>query len=424
MESLDAATRFRALLGAFEAHQIRFDERDKSRLVAISASAAWARGKSFRLIAEELSHLIAQKAACNRVATAYDVERAIAAVRSGSVQSFAKIDIETTLPQTSYSSLESSGEPFSRGELFGTVGGNTVAKESLEDALALDPAKRRMLAKFGLSPSSGILLYGPPGTGKTLMAKAVAKLLKSCSPSIHGSNDEDHISLGGAFVSLTSSDIVRAEIGESEKMVTSAFEVARKNAPSVIFIDEFQAIFTKRGNEGSGRLASTLLQAMDDTRRWRDVGIIGTGNADELQGVGGTVEQRNRAVVIIGATNVPWSIDKAFYRPGRFDRVVHVGLPSIEERQSILLVHMERMRIHRGEDAPGLDVLSSWIADRTVGFSGADLAALCRAAAIRCLNDKLGNGNITKKHFEESLDHDIFPSSSQDLVMRLEQWRP
>lgn len=427
MESLNATTRLSALQHALQTHHIQLVELDKSRLPVIAASATWIQGKSFGRIARTLSDLIADRSSHNKVATSHDVERAIAIVRLLEVQSRETVSFEHASTRKDRLIASRNNEPSVMEDLFGMVGGNAVAKQSLEDALAIDPRKRRMLARFGLSPSAGILLYGPPGTGKTLMAKAVANLLRADARCQGNPEDGGHMALGGAFVSLAASDIVRAEVGVSEKMVASAFEEARKNAPSVIFIDEFQSLFTDRDKEGSGRLASTLLQAMDDIKRWRDIGsneflhesVVGDG------GAGGSgvnmVNERNHLVVLIGATNIPWRIDKAFYRPGRFDRVVHVGLPSTPERQSILLIHMKRMRIQHRDD---LDVLSSWIANRSVGFSGADLAALCRAAAIRCLNDTQGNGEITQRHFENALKHDIGPSSSQDLVERLQHWRP
>lgn len=136
--------------------------------------------------------------------------------------------------------------------------------------------------------------------------------------STNGSREDTHIGLSnGSFISLKASDVVRAEVGNSEKLIVSAFETARKNTPSVVFIDEFQALFTSRdgehtgGGKGSGRLASTLLQCMDDVTRWRDEDANISSDA---------CTHKNR-VVILGATNAPWMVDKAFLRPGRFDRV-------------------------------------------------------------------------------------------------------
>jgi ATP-dependent 26S proteasome regulatory subunit len=281
------------------------------------------------------------------------------------------------------------------GDLFSSVGGNTEAKMALQDALAMDPHKRRILSTFGMSPPAGVLLYGPPGTGKTLLAKAVAKLLANAQT-------------GGAFFSLQASEIVRSEVGNSEKELVTAFATARANAPSVIFIDEFQALFTERSVGSGGQLASTLLHCMDDINRWKD--------SDEVSG------SEPARIVVMGATNTPWMIDTAFLRPGRFDKVVHVGLPSQDERKSILRVHMLRMRLK--EKAHLFDALCDEVARQTEGFSGADLAALCRSAAVRCLREQGDDGVVDGSHFLEALKNDISATSSEELVVKLARWKP
>ncbi len=204
-------------------------------------------------------------------------------------------------------------------QLFEAVGGNNDAKKALEDVL--DEKKRFTLSKFGLSLPSGVLLYGPPGTGKTLTAKAISEVTN------------------GTFISVKASDIVCSEIGKSEKLLSSLFESARKRK-TVIFIDEFQALFTERG-KGSGRLVSTLLALMDDISKWQDATLsVGKVTGNHL------LENR---VVLLAATNTPvrimtlfgkfiiqfapsnctlllssflqWMVDRAFLRSGRFDRV-------------------------------------------------------------------------------------------------------
>jgi SpoVK/Ycf46/Vps4 family AAA+-type ATPase len=296
-------------------------------------------------------------------------------------------------------------------KLFGTVGGNTEAKQAIEDALALDPEKRRMLRMFGLSPPTGVLLYGPPGTGKTLLAKAVSRLLQR-----QGGNVS---TVGGSFVSLQASEIVRGEVGNSEKMLVSAFETARSNAPSVVFIDEFQALFADRSGSGSGKLASTLLQCMDDVCRWQE--LDNEANASTPHEQNEEMAESNR-VVVMGATNTPWMIDNAFLRSGRFDRVVHVGLPTLEERVSILCVHVVQMRLVSAE-SDYVEKFCRTLAKACDGFSGADLAALCRTAAVRCLSECGEHGKIEDHHFYEARDG-FTPSCSPELVQRLAKWRP
>lgn len=203
--------------------------------------------------------------------------------------------------------------PSSKKQLFQTIGGNYDAKRALEDVLAIDKKKRHMLSKFGLSLPTGVLLYGPPGTGKTLLAKATSQVMIQLAGGSGGNTE-------GVFISLKASDIVCSEVGKSEKLLSSTFETARKRSPSVIFIDEFQALFTSRdkedgtGGKGSGRLASTLLTLMDDVTKWRDANL----SVDHV--TSSQIVEKNR-VVVLAATNTPWMVDRAFLRAGRFDRV-------------------------------------------------------------------------------------------------------
>lgn len=347
----------------------------------------------------------------------------------------------------------------SNGEIFSTIGGNKEAKKALIDALAFDNRKVSILKRFGLTLPSGVLLYGPPGTGKTLLAKAIASMMQSKSD---GGREGISKRRSGMFLSLSASDIVRSEVGKSEKLVSSAFQAARENIPSVIFIDEFQALFTSRdgsnddgsgGGKGSGRLASTLLQCMDDVSKWREADSDAL-KAAPMQNI---PIEKNR-IVVFGATNTPWMIDKAFLRAGRFDRVslllvlnnilysdgkytcsylyhllitipskqkvVYVGLPDQTDRYSILKVHTKRMKLH---ESTSTEEVCKYLAAETSGFSGADLAALIRCAAVRCLNDITSDveKGVELRHFQEARQLDMtHPTSNKELVSRLSRWRP
>jgi SpoVK/Ycf46/Vps4 family AAA+-type ATPase len=221
-------------------------------------------------------------------------------------------------------------------------------------------------------------------------------------------------SLGGAFLSLNTSDIVRAEVGVSEKLVAAAFQTARANAPAVIFIDEFQALFTERSGSSSSRLTSTLLQCMDDLKEWADLSrqnpVANTDNP----------EKKESRVLVLAATNTPWMIDRAFLRPGRFDRSVLVSLPNQEERISILRIHTERMNTRFSQSPP--TAFLEEVSRRTAGFSGADLASLCRAAAILCL--EADSKQVEEKHFLEALENGMNASSNVSLVRRITEWHP
>ena len=221
-------------------------------------------------------------------------------------------------------------------------------------------------------------------------------------------------------MALKASDIVRPEVGNSEKLISSAFETARLNAPSVIFIDEFQSFFGDRDGGGSilAQLTSTLLTCMDDIARWSEAGPAANEESES------NTLQNNR-IIVLGATNTPWMVDKAFLRPGRFDRTVHVGLPSLEDREEILRVHVSKMRLASLDDglSPVVDICKS-MAKFCLGFSGADLAALTRAAAVRCLSSDSGATGVTKQNFLDAYMYDVMRSSNDALVRRISEWQP
>lgn len=397
-----ANTRLQAFSAAFAKEGLSLEPSCAARLPAAAASAAWARGSAFCTVARRMRSMLDNSSGqATKAATAHVLDRGLAWVKTGNSE-FACVDFQAVKrkPDSGPSFLES-------------IGGNVQAKLTLEDILAIDPIKRGMLSKFGLSPPSGVLLYGPPGCGKTLLAKAVATLLKAPTRAADASSQ----SFGGTFVSLRISDIVSAELGTSEKIIVSTFEFADKNAPSVIFLDEFQSLFIDRRRGGSGKLTTTLLQCLDSIKGWyeRDMSV---SEAKEISFV-----DVNR-ITVIGATNTPWMIDSAFLRPGRFDRVVHVGLPSIAERESILRLHITRMRVRDGDNGHVLYLLCGSIAKRTSGFSGADLASLCRAAAVRALIEKGEGASVDQYDFEQALNCDVRPSSDDQLVHRLTTWRP
>jgi SpoVK/Ycf46/Vps4 family AAA+-type ATPase len=175
-------------------------------------------------------------------------------------------------------------------------------------------------------------------------------------------------------------------------------------------------LFTDRNRGGSGKLTTVLLQCLDDIKRWYEIDKTMKNNQTTPPGEG-------KRLVVIAATNTPWMIDSAFLRPGRFDRVVHVGLPSLSERKSILQVHIEKMRVRGSGNVDTIRKLCEELSILTEGFSGADIAALCRAAAVRALGQ--GEGiSVEENHFQDALKLDVFPSSNDALVKRLNIWRP
>lgn len=403
-----AKTRLTAFRAAFEMEELTMDSSCAARLGPTAASATWARGGAFNRVAKRLKQILNDSSRIGtKSATIKDLELALALVKSGNVE-YESVKVQARGDKSSDGDQLQSGSSY-----FESVGGNLQAKAALEDALALDPIKREMLSRFSLSPPSGVLLYGPPGCGKTLLAKAVAKLLTLPTTGIDNPSD----SFGGTFISIRISDIVSAELGTSEKIIVSTFEFADKSAPSVIFLDEFQSLFIDRSRGGTGKLTTTLLQCLDMNRNWstRDKAVSDAPDSAIVNG---------NHITVIGATNTPWMVDSAFLRPGRFDRVVHVGLPSSAERGSILRLHISRMRVRDSDNPHTLSTLCESIAKQTHGFSGADLAALCRAAAVRALIEKGDGSFVDQRDFDRALRCDVKPSSDDKLVQRLLTWRP
>jgi transitional endoplasmic reticulum ATPase len=224
-------------------------------------------------------------------------------------------------------------------------------KVRLEDVAGLEEAKRQirlrmiypfthpeLAQKYGIKQGGGILLYGPPGTGKTLLARAVA-----------GEVD-------AAFFTVKPSEILSKWVGEAEKNVARLFAAARSYPRSVIFIDEVEALVPKRRDSSSTvmqRVVPQILQEMEG---------FSSGSQD------------HGALLFLGATNEPWSLDPAVLRPGRFDERIYIPLPDLEGRIQILAMNLK--------DRPlGPDVDIAELARRLEGYSGADLRRLCEKAS-------------------------------------------
>ncbi|WP_404383636.1 CDC48 family AAA ATPase [Caenispirillum salinarum] len=238
------------------------------------------------------------------------------------------------------------------------IGGLGEARTQLREGVELPLKTPEAFARMGIRPAKGFLLYGPPGTGKTLLAKAVAR------------------EANANFIATKSSDLLSKWYGESEQQVSRLFQRARLVAPTVIFIDEIDSLAPARGG-GLGepavteRVVNTILSEMD--------------GLEALQGV-----------VVMGATNRPNLLDPALLRPGRFDELIYVTVPDREGRRHILGIHTKDMPLAG-------DVSLDTLAERTDGFTGADLADLTRRAGLLALRTSLDASQVAAEHFEQAL---------------------
>ena len=255
------------------------------------------------------------------------------------------------------------------------VGGLEGVKQELKEAVEWPIRQPEYFREMGIDPPKGILLYGPPGCGKTLLAKAVAT------------------ESGANFISVKGPEILSKWVGESEKAVREIFSKARQAAPCIIFFDEIDSIAPRRGLRGgdsgvTDRIVNQLLTEMDGITR--------------LEGV-----------VVIGATNRPDIVDPALLRPGRFDRVIYVPPPDKEARLEIFKVHTRKMPLAEDVDLEEL-------AEKTEGYTGADIAAVCREAAMIALREAGKPTKVKKEHFLKALEK-VEPSVSKEDLERYER---
>ena len=212
------------------------------------------------------------------------------------------------------------------------VAGLDKAKEALKEAVVL-PIRFPQLFQGKRKPWKGILLYGPPGTGKSFLAKAAAT------------------ETGGKFFSVSAANIVSKWMGESEKLIKGLFDLARKNRPAVIFLDEIDSVLSARSDSEN-----------DATRRLK------TGFLIQMQGVGNDDE----GILVLGATNIPWGLDPAVRR--RFQKKIYIGLPEVDARRVMFQLNLGKTANTLTEEQ--FDDL----AERTEGYSGSDIATLTQDA--------------------------------------------
>ncbi len=267
------------------------------------------------------------------------------------------------------------------------VGGLEHAKQELMEAVEWPLKYPEVFSAVNIKPPKGILLYGPPGTGKTLLAKAVA-------------NESN-----ANFISVKGPELLSKWVGESEKHVREMFRKARQVAPCVLFFDEIDSLAPRRGGSADShvteRVVSQLLTELDGMEELKDV-------------------------VVIAATNRPDMIDPALLRPGRIERHIYIPPPDKEARKEIFRIHL------RGKPLAE-DVSIDELAEKTEGYTGADIEAVCREAGMLAIREAIKPGmskeeakevakslKITKEHFEKALEK-VKPSMTKEDIKTYEK---
>lgn len=264
---------------------------------------------------------------------------------------------------------------------FNDIAGLEDVKEQIRLKMILPFTHPEKAKKYKVKTGGGILLYGPPGTGKTMIAKAVAG------------------ELDALFMAITPSEILNKWVGESEKNIRKLFDTARSVERSIIFMDEVESLVPRRRDtEAGGVMARVVPQILA-----------------ELDGFD---VREGQTVMFMGATNEPWNIDYAMLRPGRLDEKVYIGLPDLPARRKILEMNLKDIPL--GDDLE-LDAL----AERMNGYSGADLAYLCRKVAEQTFLESVKSSEdrpLAKADFERVLSK-LRPSVSEEDCARFLEFR-
>ncbi|MCI5867318.1 MAG: proteasome-activating nucleotidase [Methanosphaera sp.] len=279
-------------------------------------------------------------------------------------QTFAIVDVISSEKDPNVAGMEVDEKP---DISYDSIGGlSEQVKETIE-TVELPLKNPEIFKDVGITPPKGVLFYGPPGTGKTLLAKAVAK------------------ETNATFIKIVASEFVKKYIGEGSRLVREVFQLAKEKAPSIIFIDEIDAIAGKRlqsSTSGDREVQRTLMQLLAEMDGFESRGNIG----------------------IIAATNRPDILDPALLRPGRFDRIIEVPVPDDEGKVEILKIHTKNMSLEA-------NVNLKEIALKAKGASGADLKAICTEAGMFAIREE--RSKISVDDFNEAVEKIMNKTSKQ-----------
>ena len=262
---------------------------------------------------------------------------------------------------------------------FADVAGLEDVKQDIRLKMIYPFQHPELAEKFGVRPGGGVLLYGPPGTGKTMLAKATAG------------------EIDASFFRISPADVLSKWVGEAEQNIKKLFDAAGAEKRSIIFIDEIEALVPVRKDEGSSVMQRVVPQI--------------------LQGMEGFDKKKISPILFMGATHVPWQLDPAVLRPGRFDDKVYIPLPDLPGRRKLLELYLSHRPL-----AP--DINLDTFAIHLDGFSGADIKYICdRAATIPFLQSVATGqeGDITAEVLSAAI-HDAPKSVTKEMLQRFDQW--
>jgi len=262
---------------------------------------------------------------------------------------------------------------------FDDVAGLDDVKEDIRLKMLYPFEHPELAERFGIKPGGGVLLYGPPGTGKTMLARATAG------------------EIDATFFRISPADILSKWVGQAEQNIKRLFDAAAAEQRAIIFIDEIEALVPARRDEGSSVMQRLVPQI--------------------LQGMEGFDKHSRNPILFMGATNVPWQLDPAVLRPGRFDEKVYIPLPDLAARRKMLEMYLGKRPL---DDTVDLDAL----AQRLEGYSGADIRYICDRAATIPFLQSIASGQ--EGPITQQILHDVIaqtpPSVSPQMLERFRQW--